>query len=155
LSNGNGIVVKAHVNLNGIGEKLMELEPKISRSLLRKALKAVGIYWVEAVKSHVPVLLGDLKKSITSVVRTRKGKGGVGLPTGSVEVGPGYAPRTDGKKNSVGPGVYGMFVEFGLNVKKYAKHPFMRPTFDSTAEQAVDIFADTMKAGFEEAIRND
>jgi HK97 gp10 family phage protein len=155
LSNGNGIIVKAHINLNGIGERLLELEPKISRKLLRRALKEVGKFWVEAVKRNVPVLLGDLKNSITSVVRTRKGKGGVGLPTGSVEVGPGYVPRTDGKKNSVGPGIYGMFVEFGLHARKYLKNPFMRPTFDSTAEQAVDIFADTMKAGFEEAIRND
>lgn len=153
MSNGNGLVVTTKVNLNGIGDKLLELEPKISRKLLRRALKEVGKFWVEAVKQHVPVLLGDLKNSITSIVRTRKGKGGVGLPTGAVEVGPGYAPRTDGKKNSQGPGIYGMFVEFGLNAKKYKKQPFMRPTFDSTAEQAVNIFADTMQAGFEDAIK--
>jgi HK97 gp10 family phage protein len=150
----DGIVVTAHVDFGGIAEKLMEIEPKIARSLLRKALKAVGTFWVDAIKSRVPVVSGDLKNSIVAMVRTRKAKAAtVGLPTGSVEVGPGYAP-VSGKHGPQNPGVYGMFGEFGLHAKKYLKNPFIRPTFDSTAEQAVQVFADVLKDGFEDAAKS-
>jgi HK97 gp10 family phage protein len=142
--------------LDGVCEKILSIEPKIARSLLRKSLKTVGVFWVDAVKAHVPVLRGDLRDSIVAKVSTRKGKAqSAGLPTGTVTVGPGYGTgeRTDGKK-SVPPGVYGMWVEFGLKTKIYPKEPFMRPTFDTTGEQAVDIFASTMMSGLEEAIKD-
>jgi HK97 gp10 family phage protein len=147
----DGIKITCKVNLNGIAEKLLDIEPKITRNLLRSALKAVGTMWVEAIKSKVPVHLGDLKESITSVVRTRKGKkNSDGLPTGEVQAGPGMIPRSDGKTDSVGPGIYGMFVEFGT--KAFKQEPYLRPVFDSSVEQAIDIFAETMKAGLAEAI---
>jgi HK97 gp10 family phage protein len=81
-------------------------------------------------------------------VKTRKDKNGdVG---GSVEVGPAMnARRTDGK-DSVGPGIYAMWVEFGLKRKLYPAQPFMRPTFDATAEKAVKLFSDTLKEALEE-----
>jgi HK97 gp10 family phage protein len=142
--------------LAGVSEGLLGLEQKIARNLLRKALKNVGTFWVDAVKSHVPVLDGDLRDSIAAKVTTRKGKAKTGgLPVGSVTVGPSFIARSDGK-NSVGPGVYGMFVEFGLkNKKKYKKHAFLRPTFDSTKETVVDVFADTLRNGLADALKND
>jgi hypothetical protein len=48
-----------------------------------------------------------------------------------------------------------MFVEFGLKKKIYPKHPFLRPTFDSTKEQVVDVFADTLRNGLADALKND
>jgi HK97 gp10 family phage protein len=150
------IVTCKVTGLKGVSEKMLSIEPKIARKLLRKSLKNVGVFWVDAVKSHVPVLLGDLRESIAAKVTTRKGRWqSGGLPTGSVTVGPSYnVPRSDDKK-SVPPGVYGMFVEFGLKAKRYKKEPFMRPAFDSTGSAAVDVFANTLRSGLEEAIKND
>ena len=65
------VVVTCKVNLNGVAEKLRDLEPKISRKLIRDGLKAVGQLWVPEVQSRVPVLEGDVE-SIHAVVRTRK-----------------------------------------------------------------------------------
>jgi HK97 gp10 family phage protein len=150
-------VVCKVTGLEGVRDGLLSLEDKIARRLLRTALKNVGNFWVEAAKSHCPVDSGDLRDSIAAKVSTRKGKAKtLGLPTGSVTVGPmfGTGGRSDGKK-SVPAAVYGMFVEFGLrNKKRYPKHPFLRPTFDSTKETVVEVFADTLRNGLEGAIKN-
>jgi HK97 gp10 family phage protein len=104
------------------------------------------------VKEKVPVHLGDLKESIMYKVRTRKGSKAVpNVPTGSVEVGPGYTQGTKGRS----PGVYGMFVEFGLNARKYLKHPFLRPTFDSTSDKVIQVFADAMQEGLKDVVKED
>ena len=150
-------VVTCRVNMNGIGEKLLDLESKIARSLLRKSLKAVGTFWVDAVKAHVPVDTGELRDSINMKLSTRKGRWqSGGLPSGVVTVGPTYTYKAGKKSQSASqsPGVYGMFVEFGLKTKRYPKQPFLRPTFDTTGQQAVDIFAQTMMSGLEEAIKD-
>lgn len=113
--------------------------------------------WVDEVKSHVPVLEGDLKESIHAVVRTRKASDKTeGLPTGSVTVGPCYGtPRSDGR-HSVPPGVYGLWVEFGVKSKsRYPKQPFMRPAFDATVDTAINAFADTLRAGLADALKED
>ena len=135
------------VDMGGVAEKLKELGPKLARRGLRKALNTVGDYWVPEVQQRAPVLLGDLRNSIIKKVKTRKNKeGDVGW---SVEVGPAMnAPRTDGK-DSVGPGIYAMWVEFGLK-KIYPKQPFMRPTFDATSEKVVKLFSETLKEALEE-----
>jgi HK97 gp10 family phage protein len=150
----SSIDVKVKVNLNGVAEALQDLEPRITRKLLRRALTAVGAMWIDEVKQRVPVKLGDLRDSIIAKVRTRKAKkGGDGLPSGSVDVGPGMIPRSDDKE-SVGPGIYGMFVEFGLKNKDYPSEPFLRPTFDSTTEKAVQVFADSLKDNLEDIARD-
>lgn len=149
------IVVCKVSGLAGVSSGLLGLEQKIARKLLRKSLKTVGVFWVDAVKSHVPVLRGDLRESIIAKVSTRKASAkSSGLPTGVVTVGPGYGVKRSDDKKSVPPGVYGMWVEFGLKTKKYPKEPFMRPAFDSTGQQAVDVFAETMRSGLEAAIKD-
>ena len=143
LANGFKVTVDIK-GLDGVVEKMRELGPKLARRGMRKALNKVGDYWVPEVQSRVPVLSGDLKNSIIKRVTTRKDKNGdVG---GRVEVGPGY----DGGY-SQSPGVYGMWVEFGCrNRPNYPVQPFMRPTYDSTKETAVTLFADTLKDVLEE-----
>ncbi len=115
----SNIVCKCTVNLNNVDKKLLDVEPKIARKLLRKALTNVGKFWVPAVQSRVPVLEGDLKQSIHAVVRTRKAsEKTAGLPTGSVKVGPCYGtPRSDGRHSFV-PAIYGMWVEFGVRFQR-------------------------------------
>jgi|GEM_PF-3988194 len=150
MANRNGFAVK--VDIKGLGDcvdKMRELGPKLARKGLRRALNKVGDFWVPEVQSRVPVHSGDLKNSIRKAVKTRKDK--TGEISGTVWVGPAAdAPRTDGK-DSVGPGVYGMWVEFGLKKKKkYPAQPYMRPTLDATGDKAVKLFGDTLKDVLEE-----
>ncbi len=149
------------VNIKGLEDvmkKLDEVEPKVSRALFRPALNRVGKFWVAEMKGHVPVDSGDLKDSIIARVKTTKSASGKGIQ-GVVEVGPGYDPNytpSSGKNPSSttqNPGVYGMFVEFGLKKKRYRKHPFARPTFDTTSEQAEKVFGDVLRDGFERAMK--
>lgn len=148
MANKNGLSVKVDIKgLDGVVEKMRELGPKLARRGMRKALTKVGDYWVDEVQSRVPVSSGDLKDSIVKKVTTRKDKNGeVG---GTVSVGPRY----DGR-GSQSPGVYGMFIEFGVKSSKSPLRaegqPFMRPTFDSTKETAVEIFSKTLKNVLEE-----
>ena len=60
------------------------------------------------------------------------------------------APRRD-DRGSVGPGILGMWVEFGLKKKKrYPAQPYMRPTLDTTGDKAVKLVADTLKEVLEQ-----
>jgi HK97 gp10 family phage protein len=138
-------VVTVKVDMGDLIPKLQRVGKKLARKSLRKAFRAVGKFWVAEVKGKVPILSGDLRNSIAMKITTNKTGTG-----GSVEVGPrSDAVRTDGKK-SVGPGVYGMWVEFGLKKKKYPKQPFIRPVYDATSETVQQIFADVLKADLEE-----
>lgn len=138
--------------LDGVVEKMNDLGPKLARKGLRKSLRAVGDFWIPEVQSRIPVSSGDLKNSIIKAIKTRKDKNGE--VSGTVWVGPAMdAPRTDGKK-SVGPGIYGMWVEFGLKKKKYPAQPFMRPTIDATGEEAVKLFSETLKEVLDEIVKN-
>jgi HK97 gp10 family phage protein len=150
------IVCSCKVNLNNVDKRLLDVEPKIARKLLRKALKTVGEFWVPEVQSRVPTLEGDLKESIHAVVRTRKASDKTdGLPTGSVTVGPCYGtPRTDGRHSFV-PAIYGMWVEFGVRSKpKYPAQPFMRPTFDATVTSVIELFSETLRSGLTDALKD-
>jgi HK97 gp10 family phage protein len=148
--------------LVGLERKLNKVGQKVSRKLMRRALKAVAEYWVTEVKARVPVLTGALRDSIGArVTLKRRGNGGVGI----VEVGPTLDPpevtETNGKKEKVGtttsdsPGVYGMFLEFGLKTRNMVAQPFMRPTFDATADKAVTIFAAKLAEGLKDVVIED
>jgi HK97 gp10 family phage protein len=128
------------VDLSGLEGKLIELGPKLARKGMRKALSQVGKYWVGEVKSRTPVDSGDVKDSVIARVSTKKGG-----TEGKVSVGPGYTG-----KGSQDPGVYAKFVEFPMKARpKYPTQPFMRPTFDATADKAVEIFAASLKEALE------
>jgi HK97 gp10 family phage protein len=137
--------IECKVDLSGFEGRLIELGPKLARKSMRKALTSVGKFWVGEVKSRVPVDTGALKDSIISRVRVKKGG-----TEGKVSVGPGYTVSNKVRDTSQDPGVYGMFVEFPMkNRPTYPTQPFMRPTFDSTADKAVEIFADSLKEALE------
>ena len=152
---GDSVTVKV-TGLENVVQKMREVGPKISRGLIRQALKDVGEMWVERAQAEAPEDDGDLIDSIKAKVTTRAENkdGAANIPVGAVEVGPTMTRRSDGK-DSVGPGIYGMWVEFGLKHKKYPKNPFMRRTYDATAEKAVDLFAETLANGLDEALQGD
>jgi HK97 gp10 family phage protein len=136
------------VDLHGLEEDLIGLGPKIAKRLFRRALTTVGQLWVEDVKSKVPVDTGALRDSIDFVVKTSPKN-----DYGTVTVGPTYtSPK--GNNTTESPGVYGMWVEFGLKTKQYPSQPYMRPTFDATAESVIDLFASKLREDLEEAVKS-
>jgi HK97 gp10 family phage protein len=144
--------VSCNVNLNGLEEKLQELGPKFAKKALRKALAASGDYWVAEMKARVPVDSGDLRESIDKKIKMKRGKGGA-PSSATVSVGPtfGKTPRQPGD-GSQQPGVYGMFEEFGT--KRQSPQPFVRPTFDATADQVVSIFVDVLRGDLEDVAKS-
>ena len=138
--------------MNLVVDKLQNFGPKLVRKSFRKAARAVGSMWIEALKEKVPVDSGSLRDAIVMSVKTkmRMNKSlDMKTPDVSLEVGPRLdAPRNDDKK-SVGPGIFGMWLEFGLKNKKYPAHPWVRPVYDATGEKAQQIFADELRADLE------
>jgi HK97 gp10 family phage protein len=144
------VKIECKVDLHGLEEDLLQVGPKIAKRLFRRALKAVGQAWVEAIRSKVPVDTGALRDSINYVIRTNPRE-----DSGSVTVGPTYdkTKLKKGDSTSQLPAVYAKFVEFGLKIKKYTFTPFMRPTFDSTAERMIELFAANLREDLEDAIK--
>ena len=132
---------KAEVSFSGLEKALEELGPKLAKKTLRKAGNKVGDFWIGEMKSRVPVDKGDLRDSIASKVTTRKSKKGGVM---KVSVGPAFGTieRQAGDATQQ-PAVYGMFVEFGT--EKMKREPYARPTFDETAQKAVDILVKSLQ----------
>jgi HK97 gp10 family phage protein len=136
--------VKCRVNLNGVEEELIALGPRIAKRLLRRSLRAVGQSMIDAIKPGVPVDSGALKDSITMKVRTNPRE-----DAGSVIVGPEYTSL-----GSQDPGVYAMFVEFGVKSRPgYPVRPFMRNAFDSNAQKWILEFANKLQADLANAVK--
>jgi HK97 gp10 family phage protein len=143
--------VVCRVDLHGTEEELIAVGPRIAKRLLRRALRVVGQLWVEDVKSKVPVDTGALRDSIQFKIRTNSREDG-----GSVTVGPTFDTTKGIKKKgstSQSPGVYGMFVEFGVKSRQFPAQPFMRPVFDADAQKVVDLFAAKLREDLEEAVK--
>jgi hypothetical protein len=142
----DNVVVK--VDLHGLEEDLLQLGPKISKKLFRIALKFVGELWKAGLKARVPSDTGNLAESIDYVIKLSPKQ-----DSGTVTVGPTYIPGKNGKSGSESPGIYGMFVEFGLKLRKYVFTPWMRPEFDATADAMIEAFAASLREDLEEAIK--
>lgn len=138
--------VTCTVSLNGLEGKLNELGPKLARSHLRKALKAAAEIWVVDAKSRVPVDTGDLRDSIRSLVVTSASQ-----EMGKASVGPCMSPelKKSGGDTSQDPGVYGRFVELGLDSRKMKRTPFLRPAYDSKGDAVVAKFVEVLAEGLE------
>ena len=52
----------------------------------------------------------------------------------------------------IGPGVYPIFVDFGLK-KKYPAQPLLRPTFDGAQDRAFDLFSEISKSELERSAK--
>jgi len=148
------IKVECKVDLHGIDDELREVGPKIAKRLFRRALNSVGKIFVENIRGEAPEGDGALKNSIASTVSIRKAKDGSGA-VGTLTVGPKYdrSANNGGGSRTENPGIYGLFVEYGLKRKKYRFTPFMRPVFDATAEQMIQTFADGLREDLEQAIK--
>lgn len=147
------IRVECRVDLDGLEDKLKELGPKLARKALRKAVKSAAEYWASEMKSRVPVDTGNLRESIGIKVQTGTD---AGHGFAKVSVGPMFntADLVKGEEkgdSSRNPGVYGMFVEFGT--KDAHPEPYMRPTFDATADQVVNQFINVLRDDLESIVK--
>jgi HK97 gp10 family phage protein len=129
---------------------LKEFAPKLRRKALRKALKAGGDVIATEVKLRAPVRTdvatgrsnalppGALRADITVQVQTSSNE-----VAGVAKIGP--SPKTDHVAR---------WVEFGhrmvthrpgqRQIGQVPAHPFMRPAFDSSRDEAVAAFGDTL-----------
>jgi HK97 gp10 family phage protein len=139
--------VKVDVRLNGIEEKLEQLGPKLAKSHLRKALRDAAKIWEVEAKARAPVDSGDLRESISTVVKMSPKQ-----DRGSARVGPTFDKTVPkGGDQSQSPGVYGLIVEFGN--KRQAAQPFLRNTFDSKSQAVLDKFVAVLSDGLASAAK--
>lgn len=145
--------------LKEIGEKLRMLSTKMNREIIRKAVRAGANVIKDEMKRRVPVDSGELRDNIISTahpmkngegfeavvgVRYRrkvaaKSRGRFGRKSGKWNKDASLAPSTED------PGVYARFVELGRPNQKGHTHqaaqPFMRPAFDTKADEAARTIA--------------
>jgi HK97 gp10 family phage protein len=119
------------------------------RKSWRQAAKAVGTMWTDELKARVPVDTADLRDSIGQKVSTKKRGKNTSV---KVSVGPTWdlVPRNPGDASQQ-PAVYARFTEFGT--KTQPAKPWMRPVFDSTKNEAVELFANTLRELFNDEIK--
>jgi HK97 gp10 family phage protein len=108
-------------------QKLRDETKKLAVRVLRRAGREAGDVWIKAIEARAPELTGFLK---THIEMGTKAKGG---DEGSLTV-------------MVGPdkkAYYGSFDEFGTRFQP-AK-PFMRPAFEETKQEVLDVFITDLK----------
>jgi hypothetical protein len=157
---GKAFKVGIELDMDNIDLKLRELGPAIVRGAFMHGFNKVGKYWREMIKSKLPVGKegeydgGDLRDSIISRAGVSKNPvNKKGQVAGRVTVRPDKNKRrSDGKTKSYTPAMYAPVVEFGLESKKYPAEPVWRPVFDTTAETAQAMFADTVEDHLDEAV---
>ena len=144
------VEIKATVLLNGLEEKLQTLGTKLAKSAMRKALKAGGQILLDEAKLRAPVDTGALRDSIDMKVSTN-----TKAESGTVTIGAklDQVVRKAGGDQSQTPGVYGMFVEFGVPSRNIAAKPWLRPSFDSKGEAAVEAFVNALRDGLVEVAK--
>lgn len=139
---------KINCQVTGTINLKKELDNFSQRTLtkvIKLALEAVGELFKEAIKANCNFThgysTGAIRESIDYNTRMYPAKG-----RGTVLIGPTMT-AAHGKDGSTSPGVYAMFVEYGLKVKKYPKQPFIRPAFDANADKAIEVFRDKVMEG--------
>lgn len=135
-----------------IGDKELEklfrsLGERVQRKVTRQAVNAAATPVVKAARQNAPERSGLLKKSVGRKIKTYTASGTVvGL----------IGPRTDvsgeyeGKK--VVPWRYAHLVEGG-HIDEHGNfippHPFLRPAWESSEGQALDVMKDKLGSGIE------
>jgi len=119
-------------------KKLKGLEAKVSKKVVRQAMRAGMKLVQQAVKNNAPVDSGDLKEGV-KVRATKRSRKKMGI---MVSIG--------GKPNYVGDLYYGAMVEWGT--KYQSPQGFMRRSFDETHDQAIEIASAGIISGVEKEL---
>ena len=131
-------MVSMNIKIEGAKElenKLKGFEPKIGRKVIRQALRKAAKVILIAAKANVPVVTGDLKKSLkVRALKKKRHRYGV-----MVAISAGWFK---------GKTFYGAFVEFGTS--RMPAKPFMRPAYDSEKDKAGMVLRSELKKGIEQ-----
>jgi HK97 gp10 family phage protein len=130
------------LGLKGLEDALTQAGPKLARACLRKGLTAGGQLFVDAAKQRAPVMHeatprrqpGELRDAIAMKV-TLSAK----QESGTARIGLIY----DKAKGNQSAGVWGSFIEFGS--VHGAAQPYMRPGYEGTKNDALEVFAETLR----------
>lgn len=129
---GFSITIEGHEELSS---KLIQLEPKMSRKILRNAFKEVGAVIEAAAKANAPNgSTGNLKSSIVAKVSVTKSK--VAVTIGSV------AGFYKGDK------FYLAFNELGT--RHQPAKPFLRPALETRKAEVISMVTDAIIKGLAE-----
>lgn len=117
-----------------LDRKLSQMEPKIAKKHMAKALRAGAKLVLQATRARVPVLTGALKQSLA--VRVGKRKRGRKEQSIQVLIDTKKVPELvtigkDGKRY-----FYPAAIEYGT--RRMAAKPFMRPAFDASKMEALN-----------------
>ena len=138
---GSGIA--GTIALRGADELLkglQELEPAIAKKILRSAMRQAAKPILDEAKRRVPVLTGELRKSLKIRALKRNNKGRIGVVISTEK---GFFK---------GETFYGAFLEFGT--KKMPAKPFIRPAFEANKARAVRIVEQALKLGLDGVAKN-
>lgn len=103
-----------------IDKKLKQLEPKVAKKMMRKALRAAQKAMTKEVKNNAPTDEGDMKKAVT----TKAGK------RSRYKASVNTTFKDDGLQD-----FYPRFVEYGAPEIGREPNPFLRKSFDAKKEE--------------------
>lgn len=128
--------------------KLNDLKTSVQKKLLRRAVNKGSTPILKTIKKNAPRRTGFMKKAMARKVRTYKSGAVVAV------MGP--------KREAVGtyndrkyvPANVAHLVEGGHGGKRPAPpHPFVKPSFESTKEESINIVSSDLAAGIEQEAR--
>jgi HK97 gp10 family phage protein len=140
---------------------LDEFSGSIQRRIIRPALQDVGAYFVSEIRQNCNFTHGYSTGALAdSIIAITTISNSTGKQRGQVKIGPTYQAVPHGNSSTTRPGIYALWVEYGLknprvgglrsgkkdkntgNVPNYPAQPFMRPAFDNGATKSIEIFRD-------------
>ncbi len=115
--------------IEGLGtleNRLKELDNRLAKKAMRKALTKGAKPITEEARRRAPVLTGKLRKNV---------KASISASTKKAEARIGF------KKTAF----YGRFIETGVPARGIAARPFLRPALDLKGQEGVNAFADELR----------
>lgn len=122
--------------IEAIDRRLMSLEPKLQKKVIRKAQRDGAKDVLAAAKSLAPVKSGALKKNLKIRTIKRK-KGQVGLDIGTAA------------KDFTGDQFYSSFLIYGTKKIPKGKHDFLTPAYEQTNDKVRNKIIDQIQMGIE------
>jgi len=132
---------------------LQQLPDYIAKRVVNGALRKGAAVVLDAARARAPV--GQESKGRVRLRVTKKGKvsvsnyGKLKLNLRIVNIPPSKTSHSAAVAVSVGKAFWGLFVEFGTRFMR--ARPFMRPAFESTKYQALDVIGKALGEGIEKA----
>lgn len=137
------------VEIRGLAEleqRLRDESKKVAIKTLRSAGREAGKIFQQAIEARAPRDTGFLSEHLKIATRAKSGDEG----SLRVEVGPSRAvyPKRGQERTSKGASEVAMMREFGTRFQPAT--PFMRPAFEESKEQVLDVFVTELRSNLED-----